>query len=110
MVAADVLGMCAGGWGVVMAIAPALQIRKMLHTRTAADVSLGFFAVLLPGYVLWVAYGFSRGDLALVIPNAVAFCVAVATMLVARHFRRNPADPQDLRTGQTAQPAAGAPA
>jgi uncharacterized protein with PQ loop repeat len=92
---ADVLGVCAGGWGVVMAVAPTLQIRRMLRTRTAGDVSLGFFGLLLPGYVLWVAYGLSRGDLALMVPNAVAFCVAVATMLVARHFRRNPADPAD---------------
>jgi len=107
---ADVLGICAGGWGVVMAIAPALQIRRMLRTRAAGDVSLGFFAVLLPGYVLWVAYGFSRGDLALMVPNAVAFCVAVATMLVARHFRRNPGDQPGSTTGTEAKPAVGAPA
>jgi len=105
---ADVLGVCAGGWGVVMAVAPALQIRKMLRTRTAADVSLGFFALLLPGYVLWVAYGFSRGDLALMVPNAVAFCVAVATMLVARHFRRDTGDTPDTAS-TTAQAATSAP-
>ena len=103
---ADVLGICAGGWGVVMAIAPGLQIRKMLRTRTATDVSLGFFGLLLPGYVLWVAYGFSRADPALVVPNAVAFCVAVTTMLVARHFRRHPAEPAGATTSGMAQPAA----
>ncbi len=103
---ADVLGVCAGGWGVVMAIAPGLQIRKMLRTRTAADVSLGFFGLLLPGYVLWVAYGFSRGDLALVVPNVVAFCVGVTTMLVARHFRRHPGEPVEAPTGRTSLPVA----
>ena len=103
---ADVLGVCAGGWGVVMAIAPALQIRKMLRTRTSTDVSLGFFGLLLPGYVLWVAYGLSRGDLALVVPNAVAFCVGVTTMLVARHFRRHPGEPREATTSRTSLPAA----
>lgn len=102
---ADVLGLCAGAWGVVMAVAPGLQIRKMLRTRTAADVSLGFFGLLLPGYVLWVAYGFSRGDLALIVPNVVAFCVGVSTMLVARHFRRHPGEPAVATTGPSAQPA-----
>ena len=103
---ADVLGVCAGGWGVVMAIAPGLQIRKMLRTRTAADVSLGFFGLLLPGFVLWVAYGFSRGDLAIVVPNVVAFCVGVTTMLVARHFQPHPGESATETTGRTPLPVA----
>ncbi len=86
----DVLGICAGTWGVVMAIAPGMQLRKMVRTRTAADVSMSFFGLLLPGYVLWVSYGVARGDPALIVPNAVAFCMGVATMLVARYFRKNP--------------------
>ena len=85
----DVLAICAGTWGVVMAIAPGMQLRKMLRTRNSTDVSLSFFSLLLPGYVLWVSYGVARGDPALIVPNAVAFCVAVATMLVALHFRRD---------------------
>ncbi|MFC0680830.1 SemiSWEET family sugar transporter [Lysobacter korlensis] len=89
----DVLGICAGTWGVVMAIAPGMQLRKMVRTRNARDVSLRFFGLLLPGYVLWVSYGVARGDPALIVPNAVAFCVAIATMLVAVHFRRNPGAP-----------------
>jgi MtN3 and saliva related transmembrane protein len=89
----DVLGVCAATWGVVMAVAPGLQLRKMVRTRSANDVSLRFFGLLLPGYVLWVAYGVARGDAALIVPNSVAFCVAVATMLVAVHFRRNAGAP-----------------
>jgi uncharacterized protein with PQ loop repeat len=89
-VVVDILGICAGTWGVVMAIAPGMQLRKMLRTRNSGDVSLSFFSLLLPGYVLWVSYGVARGDPALIVPNAVAFCVAVATMLVALHFRRAP--------------------
>jgi MtN3 and saliva related transmembrane protein len=89
-VIADVLGVCAATWGVVMAIAPGMQLRRMLRTRNSTDVSLTFFALLLPGFLLWVAYGIARGDPALIVPNTVAFCVAVATMAVAVHFRRQP--------------------
>ncbi len=89
----DVLAVSAGTWGVVMAIAPAMQLRKMVRTRNSRDVSMRFFGLLLPGYVLWVSYGVARGDPALIVPNAVAFCVAIATMLVAVHFRRNPGAP-----------------
>ena len=104
---ADVLGIAAGAWGVVMAIAPGLQIRRMFQTRTATDVSLGFFGLLMPGYVLWVAYGLARGDLALMVPNAVAFCVSGATMLVARYFRRHPSGPESPEADRVTQSAVG---
>jgi MtN3 and saliva related transmembrane protein len=103
----DILGVCAGTWGVVMAIAPGMQLRKMVRTRNSSDVSLSFFALLLPGYILWVGYGFTRGDPALIVPNLVAFCVAVATVLVARHFRRTAGAPasQPERAGVDASTA-----
>lgn len=54
-----------------MAIALALQIHRMLRLRSADDVSLGFFALLIPGFLLWGFYGLSRHDRALVIPNTL---------------------------------------
>ena len=82
------LALLAGVWGVVMATAPALQIRRMIVRRSSADVSLGYYGVLLPGFGLWVSYGMARGDLALVIPNAVALVVAIITILIALLIRR----------------------
>ncbi|WP_051191642.1 SemiSWEET family sugar transporter [Microbacterium luticocti] len=87
MVLSDVLGLTAAGWGVVMAIAPALQIRTMLRTRSARDVSLGYFSLLIPGFLLWVLYGLARQDWPLVVPNAVATAVAIATITVAARLR-----------------------
>ena len=89
MVFSDVLGLAAAAWGVVMAIAPALQIRRMLRTRSAADVSLGYFALLIPGFLLWVFYGLSRHDWPLVIPNLVATVVALLTIAVAARLKRS---------------------
>ena len=103
----DILGICAGTWGVVMAVAPGMQLRKMVRTRTAADVSLSFFALLLPGYILWVSYGIARGDMVLIVPNLVAFCVAIATMLVALHFRRD-AGAEATRPGRAGVDASSA--
>jgi uncharacterized protein with PQ loop repeat len=103
----DILGVCAATWGVVMAIAPVMQLRRMLRTRSSSDVSLGFFALLLPGFLLWVGYGVARGDPVLIIPNAVAFCVAVATMLVAVHFRKNAGVPES-RSGRAGVDASSA--
>ncbi len=88
MSATDILAVAAATWGVVMAVSPSLQIRRMLQTRSAEDVSLGYFGILLPGFLLWIAYGVARGDLALVVPNSVALCIGLATLAVAVWLRR----------------------
>ncbi|GAB3546611.1 hypothetical protein GCM10027404_07350 [Arthrobacter tumbae] len=97
MVLSDVLGLAAAAWGVVMAIAPALQIHRMLRTRSADDVSLGYFALLIPGFLLWVLYGLSRHDWPLVIPNTVATAVALVTIAVAGRLKRNSARSAEAR-------------
>jgi MtN3 and saliva related transmembrane protein len=84
------LGVAAAIWGVVMAISPALQIRKMLQHRSSREVSVAYFWVLLVGFVLWVAYGISIENWYLLVPNAVAFTVCATTIAVARHYRRRP--------------------
>lgn len=74
--------------GSMLAIAPALQIHRMLRTRSAGDVSLGCFALLIPGFLLRSFYGLSRHDWPLVIPNTVATAVAVVTIAVAARLKR----------------------
>ena len=44
-------------YGVVMALAPGLQVRRMLRERSAAGVSLAYAGVLWVGFALWLAYG-----------------------------------------------------
>lgn len=83
-----VLGISAALWGIVMACAPILQIRRMFARNSSQDVSLGYFGVLLPGFALWIAYGFARKDWALMIPNIVALTVGLTTVAVALRLRR----------------------
>ena len=82
-----VLGVSAALWGLLMAVAPLLQIRRMWARRSSRDVSMPYFAVLLPGFALWAAYGVARSDWALIVPNAVALVVGVTVILVAAYFR-----------------------
>jgi MtN3 and saliva related transmembrane protein len=84
----DTLGITAGTFGVLMAISPLLQIRRMFQTRSSADVSLGYLWVIEVGFFVWMAYGVSARNLVIVVPNTVAVTVTLATILVARHFRR----------------------
>lgn len=85
-----VLGLAAAFWGILMAISPALQIRKMLQHRSSREVSVGYFWVLLVGFVLWIAYGISIANWYLIVPNAVAFTVCATTIAVALRFRARP--------------------
>jgi uncharacterized protein with PQ loop repeat len=73
-----------------MGIAPLLQIRRMLQERSSREVSVGYFAILLVGFLLWIAYGAAAGILALVIPNIVALLVGAAVISVALWLRRQP--------------------
>jgi uncharacterized protein with PQ loop repeat len=83
----DILAVVAASWGVLMAISPLLQIRRMIVRRSSSDLSLSYLGVLLIGFTLWMAYGISIGNFALIIPNTVAFMVGVATVLVALRYR-----------------------
>ncbi len=88
---ATIFAIAAASWAVLMGLAPLLQVRRMIQRRSSADISIGYLLVLLPGFALWVAYGIASADVALVIPNVVAFVVAAATVGCAKHLRRLPA-------------------
>jgi MtN3 and saliva related transmembrane protein len=81
------LGIAAAAWGVLMAISPTLQIRKMLHHRSSREVSVAYFCVLLVGFVLWIAYGIAIANWYLIVPNSVALTVCATTIAVALRFR-----------------------
>jgi len=76
-------------WAIAMALSPGMQIRTMLQTRSSEDVSLGYFGVLLVGFVLWAAYGVSIDNYVLVVPNSLATLVATATVVVALRLRKD---------------------
>ena len=85
-----VLAVTAAAWGILMAISPGLQIRKMLLHRSSREVSIAYFWVLLVGFTLWVAYGLTIKNWYLVVPNAVAFTVGATTIAVALRYRLRP--------------------
>jgi MtN3 and saliva related transmembrane protein len=81
------LAVAAATWAVLMALAPILQIRAIVRQRSSREVSIEYFGILLVGFALWVAYGLAGDIVALVVPNAIAFLAALATIVVAVRFR-----------------------
>ena len=82
------LAVAAATWGVLMGVSPVLQIRRMLRQRSSRDVSIGYFAVLLAGFLLWICYGIASRNLALIVPNTVALLVGASTVAVALQLGR----------------------
>lgn len=83
----DALAVVAASWGVMMALSPVLQLRRILERRSSADLSIAYLSVLQVGFTLWIAYGVSLGNLAIAVPNTVAFLVGAATIAIALRFR-----------------------
>jgi MtN3 and saliva related transmembrane protein len=83
----DALGVMAAAWGVLMALSPTLQIRRIMERRSSKDISISYLAVLQIGFMLWVAYGLALANAAIVVPNSVAFLIGVATIVIALRYR-----------------------
>jgi MtN3 and saliva related transmembrane protein len=52
------------------------QVLRVWRTRSTKDISLKMFLVLVTGLILWLAYGFWRGEMPLIIANAVTLVLA----------------------------------
>lgn len=85
--------------GVIMAVSPILQIRRMLLTRSSADFSSGYMALLLAGFTVWISYGIAIENAALVISNSASFSFGLLTLLIALRLR-----PRNDRRGALARP------
>jgi MtN3 and saliva related transmembrane protein len=86
-----VLSVAASTWGVLMGVAPVLQIRRMLREGSSRQVSLGYFMILLTGFLLWISYGIAVSNMVLVVPNSVALLVGIALVIVAVRLRHRAA-------------------
>jgi len=82
-----VFGVSAESWAMLMAVSPLLQVRQIRRRRSSAGISITYFAVLLVGFALWIAYGLARHDLPLVLPNSVALVVTAFTIAIALRHR-----------------------
>ena len=89
-----------------MALSPTLQIRHMIALRSSAGISIPYLGVLVIGFVLWFAYGVALGNLAIIIPNTIAFVVGATTIAVARHYRQE--DSGSAENGAAVQSVANA--
>jgi len=59
----------------------------VLERRSSADLSISYLGVLQIGFSLWIAYGVALRNVAIIVPNSVAFLVGAATIGIALRYR-----------------------
>jgi MtN3 and saliva related transmembrane protein len=74
-------------WGLVMAAAPLLQVRRIRAASSSAGVSLTHLVVLLVGFTLWLAYGVAYGLAPIVLTNVVNLCATTTWFVIAHRHR-----------------------
>jgi MtN3 and saliva related transmembrane protein len=57
-------------------VAYAPQFIKVWRTRSARDISLVMFLVMVLGIALWLTYGLLSGDAPLIVANAITMLLA----------------------------------
>jgi uncharacterized protein with PQ loop repeat len=87
-----ILSIIVTGYGLVMAVAPLLQMRHVVRRRSSEGMSIAYFAMVSAGLFSWLIYGLASGSGPLVVVNAVALVVMLATVVTAHRFRPRRAD------------------
>jgi MtN3 and saliva related transmembrane protein len=84
----SILAVAATGWGLLMSLAPLLQVRVILRQRDSSGVSIAWITVLLAGFTLWLSYGAAIGNLPLIVTNAVSCAACTVTLTVVLRYRK----------------------
>ncbi|WP_425309942.1 SemiSWEET family transporter [Ammonicoccus fulvus] len=86
-------------WGLVMALAPILQIRLIAREKDASGISVIWICILIVGFLLWLAYGLALKAAPLIITNTVSAVVALALLTTVLVFRRRASQGVGRRSG-----------
>lgn len=96
MDAVDIFGPIASFMGVLMSLAPMLQVRRVLERGHSDDVSIAMPVVIAAGAAAWIAYGVAADDIYLIVPNVVGVISNVTSVFVVHRYRQR-VDPHSAR-------------
>ncbi|HEU0137012.1 MAG TPA: SemiSWEET transporter [Flavobacterium sp.] len=67
------------------------QAYKIIKTRSTKDISTMTYSLLFTGLVLWLVYGIAKGDLPIILANAIAASIA-GIILILKHTSKKVLD------------------
>ncbi len=71
------LGLLAGTFTTISFVP---QITKLWRTRSTDDISSGMFIIFSLGVALWLIYGWIKGDIAIIVANAITLLFALSIL------------------------------
>jgi MtN3 and saliva related transmembrane protein len=73
------------------------QLRKMVHSRCAKDLSMGEYVIYAFGVFLWLIYGIALHEAPLIVWNGtgLAFACLVIALKIRYDRRHGPTDPPE---------------
>lgn len=63
------------------------QAIKVIKTRHTKDISLGMYAILNAGVLLWIIYGFSIGDLPIIGSNVITIAFTMTILIMKLKYK-----------------------
>ena len=78
------LGLVAGGLTTASFVP---QVRKIWKTKSAEDVSLLMFAAFCVGVSLWLVYGYLKGEIAIIVTNAVTLVLGATIVWMKLKYK-----------------------
>lgn len=87
MALASLVGPVAAISGVVMALSPLLQARRIRALGDSSEVSAGVFLTMRANATIWLTYGLAAGNVVIVVPNVCALATTTLTLLTIKRFR-----------------------
>ncbi len=80
----DIVGLVAG---ICTSTSLVPQLIKTIKTKTAEDVSVFMFIVMLTGNSLWIYYGFSKSDLPIISTNFISLALNIALIVLKLKYK-----------------------
>ncbi|MBL1055107.1 SemiSWEET family sugar transporter [Ligilactobacillus agilis] len=73
--------------GILTTLAFVPQVIKVVKTKDTAALSLGMYSIQVLGITLWLIYGLSISDFALISANAVTLCLSLTILGYKLRYR-----------------------
>ncbi|HEU4701491.1 MAG TPA: SemiSWEET family transporter [Conexibacter sp.] len=104
MTLVSLVGPIAAASGVVMALSPLLQVRRIRALGESSEVSAGVFQTMRMNASIWLTYGLATANVVILVPNVCALATTTLTLATIKRFRDAAHGPH------AAAPAVAAPA
>jgi len=67
--------------GILTTLAFIPQVIKVVKTKDTKSLSLGMYSMQVVGVFLWLIHGIVIGDMALLVANAITFCLSLVILV-----------------------------